>query len=492
MTFPSTGRSLFCVTALAGLLLVAPATLSPGPAVVWAEPTELRTPIDVDVYLPGDKRNEKVSGKLLRWDEAGFTLRVGNDERTYTWTQITSGSAFVVRMRLIDRAKADDWLALGEFGWGLGAKDQARTALSTAARMDPSLKPKVDAILATAPGGATLAGGNQQPKAGNADAPAAADATAKDSSAGDDGAPSGTITDNRTAGTVPVQPGRKRGEKVEVTKYVPATPEQHAAAIERAKKLADRVREVVKVDLVELQTDHFIIFTDWDKREHKFITDNVEGAYRLVSRAFDMSPKDNVFIGKLPVFMFASRRSFEKFGAQIDDFPVPAGVVGYYHGNERGIGHMAMPKPDIDAANGDIKQAELQWAYVLTHEFVHAFVARYRSNTRIPRWLNEGTAELITQSRFKKPSARQFARMMATQGAPIGSIFDDDVMPGGEYYPVMMTLVEMLVNENRAKYIKLFNDIKDGMEPEDALRKHFNVDYAGLERAWRQYAKTVK
>ena len=66
-------------------------------------------------------------------------------------------------------------------------------------------------------------------------------------------------------------------------------------------------------------------------------------------------------------------------------FDVPDNVAGYYTQSDAGFGHMVMWKPDVAKAKGNVHLAELEWAYTLTHEFTHAFVARYRSNGLVPR-----------------------------------------------------------------------------------------------------------
>ena len=44
--------------------------------------------------------------------------------------------------------------------------------------------------------------------------------------------------------------------------------------------------------------------------------------------------------------------------------------------------------------------AQREWGRTLLHEFVHAYLNRYRTNGRIPRWLNEGIAEYICSFQF--------------------------------------------------------------------------------------------
>lgn len=435
-------------------------------AAARAVPDAASKPMYVEVFAARGKGTEKIAGDLVRWDEQAVTLLTLRGEKTLAWRELTPSSAFVLRSRLIDRSVAADWLVLARFGFEIGATEQAHVALATATRMDPSLKEVAERIRVETSRRTT---------------------------------PPTTKPDDETDATsaapprdIPrAQPGRVRGQTEEVRKYIPATPQEHELAISMARRRAEEVQKQLGIELAELQTDHFILFTDWDRREYRFLRENLEAAYTLVSQQFDLSPKDNLFVGKLPVFMFTRHADFLRFAREVDRFDATDGVQGYYRSTSRGFGHLAMTKPDAKLTGGNLQQAEQQWAYVLTHEFVHAFVARYRSNAVVPRWLNEGVAELIAQSRFKRPGVRTWARRMANGDADLARLFDDEFMPPGEYYPVMMTLVEMLVQEDRQKFIAFFNACKDGEEPEEALRRLFGVDYQGLLRTWRRYASRM-
>lgn len=432
-----------------------------------AEPVTLEKPIYAEVFLPGSgQRPTKVSGQLTRYDETQFTLEVGKQDRTLNWTDVTPTSAFTLRQRLIDKTNAEQWIELGEWGWKLGATDQSRAAFRQAVKLDPKLQKRADDAMSAASG---------------TDAPAATPAAPADSEP--------DLIRNSDDPAPVAQPGRKKGEKVERIKYSPATPEQAAAAMARIRAQQKEVEKQIKVTLTEFETDHFIIFTDWDKREHDFLKKNLEEAYRVVSKQFDMSTKDNIFVGKLPVYMFARFDDFARFASTIDSFPVSQQVAGYFHGNEEGFGHMCMWKPDSSLTrSNNIKEAERLWAYVLVHEFTHAFLARYRSNEFIPRWLNEGIAEVIASGEFPYPERYRTAKFIAQSRADILHLFDDNHMPTGEFYPVMQTMVELLVRTNRKKFISLIDDIKDGVDPEEALQKHYKTTYAGFAESWRDWA----
>src|SRR4029078_6399760 len=89
--------------------------------------------------------------------------------------------------------------------------------------------------------------------------------------------------------------------------YIKSTPSTAAAAMDGARKRAEQVGAQMKLKLRELETAHFIIFTDWSAGDDAFLRDNLEAAYAAVARQFKMSPKDNIFVGKLPVYMFGQK-----------------------------------------------------------------------------------------------------------------------------------------------------------------------------------------
>ena len=274
-----------------------------------------------------------------------------------------------------------------------------------------------------------------------------------------------------------------------IIEFKPATPAEHAAAIARARVAAKVLAEQYDMKVREIETDHFLIFTDWDEREFDFLKRNVELAYAVVARQFRLNPKDTIFVGKLPIYMFASKGAFMKFGTDVDNIPMSRFIGGYYSGEEDGNGHMAMPKPDIK--NGNVAEAERMWGYILVHEFTHAFVARYRTNRRVPTWINEGLAEVIASEAFPDKNRGRDARWAARYEDSLASIFDDDLPKSAYQYPIMQTLVELLLDENPRAFLNMFNAIKDGTEPKEALAKFYRTDYVELEVTWRKAVKRI-
>jgi hypothetical protein len=460
-------------------------------AALLADPVTLEKPLYSEVFVRSttNANNEKVAGNLLRYDEQTLTIKTSKGERDLRWTDLTGTSAYALKSRLIDKNNSHDWLELGRFAWSMNAKEQARTALAAAQKLDASLKSEASSIVATEPGSAIKAdqAASTKDKKGEAPGPATAPAAGAAPAAAAGGGPA-------AEGGAPSLPPSQSGGRVgrdKLVKYQKSTPDQDAAAMAAARRLKDEFAQRLKINFTELTTDHFIIFTDWDKREFGFLKDNLEGAYACVSQQFEIPVRENVFVGKLPVFMFAKQADFKRFANLCDSFSPGDGVAGYYSttSSGNGVGHMAMWKPDPTKSGGDIHKAEIDWAYVLTHEFTHAFVARYRSNERVPRWLNEGVAEVIANQKFPRMGVRPFARMMASKASDsvLMNLFDDERMPGGEMYPVMMTIVETLINRDKRAFLAYFDDLKAGTDPEEALKKYYHLDNASLIGAWKQY-----
>lgn len=266
--------------------------------------------------------------------------------------------------------------------------------------------------------------------------------------------------------------------------YEQPTAQQEQAEIADARLQAKQIAARLGLHLHEIETDHCLIFTDWDEREDDFLRVNLEGAYAAVSRQFDLSAHQNIFIGRLPVYMLKDQEEFTRFAADVDHYAASPRVAGYYWGRSDGIGHLVMWKPKIDDNNR--AKAMRDWGYVLAHEFTHAFVARYRTNARIPTWLNEGLAEIVASSVFPRPKAREQARLMAADHPSIASIFQAQ-HPDAPWYPVMQTLVQTLIARDRPAFLKMFDQIKAGASVEQALKNCYGWSESDLERAWRRY-----
>jgi hypothetical protein len=406
-------------------------------------------PVWARVFVRQDNKSpEEIDGTVNSWNPQDLIIKTKTSERKLLWTDLTGSSAYQLRFRVMEQKDPHAWMSLGTLAWGLGDKIDGRSALERALQMDPKLADDVDATLASTPGILM-----------------------------DPPAPSELLQDDSTP-----LPQARGGL---VTKYLKSTPERAKAAMAQTRADAARVGKTMNIQFHELETAHFLIFTDWGRDSDGFLEDNLEAAYKVVSNQFDIPADENVFAGKLGVFMFNNHADLLKCARRFDGFPADSQLAGYFVFPADVVAHLATSKPDAPKnASGDAVRTE--WAYVLTHEFTHAFVSRYRTPLPIPTWINEGVAEVVASQQFPrdvKPQARKMER-----SPDLAKLFDDHAgHQKAEMYPVMRTLTEVLLLKDRQSFLNMFDELKTGTSGAKALKDNYGWSFGDLENYWRKY-----
>jgi hypothetical protein len=422
------------------------------PYVATGDAIPADAPVPAKVFVrQNNKPPEGIDGTLTSWDDQSLTIKTKTGERKLNWTDLTGVSAYQLRFRVMDRKDPGAWLSIGTLAWGLGDKSDGRNALSQAQRMDPKLADDVDAVLASTAGILT-----------------------------DPPMPTELLQDESA-----IPQGHGQGL---LTKYLKSTPAQAKTAMAETRADASKVGKAMKIEFHELETEHFLIFTDWGPESDQFLKDNLEAAYKVVSKQFEIPADENVFAGKLGVFMFNSHGDFLKSGQRFDKIPNGAkgnNIVGYFASAGEVVAHLATSKPDAPkGVSGDAVRTE--WAYVLTHEFTHAFVSRYRSPLHIPTWINEGIAEVVASQQFPRDVMPQ-ARKMAHNPA-VARLFEEKAgIQGADMYPVMRTLTEVLLLKDRQSFLKMFDELKTGASGAKALKDNYGWTSDDLQTYWRKY-----
>jgi hypothetical protein len=437
---------------LAAAVLVAIAVLLTGRA--SGVPVEVDPPVTVALTIVAEPRNERVTGDLVVYDEAGLTIVVRGERQRFTWSELTPTSSFTARHRLVDPDDPQEWIDLARFGRLVGAERQSEYAIRKALSLDAVLEAEAEAI--------------REMPLGELRRP-------------------GLATQGRTKIEPEADPVPAAVDPDLPPRFAAVDPLVGEQAEREAVTRGDTELAQVGVRMRIVKTPHFLIFTDWDPVDDAWLARQLEGAFQMLCREFHVTQDQDVFVGRLPVYMFNTHAGMLRYAIEIDGFETDqVGVAGYYASNNRGIGKLVMSKPRATDAIG-LDLARRAWARTLTHEFVHAFLARYRGNRFLPRWLNEGLAEMLAETIHPRPGALRTARRVAAEGESIAFIFDDANMPGAEMYPVMMTLTNALYREDPAKFVSMVDRIKAGEETEALLKELYDVDYPGLERAWRAY-----
>ena len=257
------------------------------------------------------------------------------------------------------------------------------------------------------------------------------------------------------------------------------TPEQHAAAIEQLKQLAERAKANVTPGLALHETKYFLFYSDLKPAEAAQWAALLDRMYARLADLFAIPKGENVFRGKALVLVFAKLEDFDAFEKTVHNRD-PGLSNGVCHQRGDGLVHIAGFREPVDA----------DFDALLVHESVHAFGHRYRKPPRLPSWENEGLAETIAAAlvdqRGKRQELRQYAITRLRERGALGEQFVSGGRIEGWQYPVAHMLTEFMIRENRAGYVAFIDAIKDGAEWPDALAQKFGATPEQLAAAFGQ------
>ena len=433
------------------------------------------------------KDGNRATGTVVEYDDDKIVLQRGSRTREVAWAAVTTDSAYVHKKRLLraerEELAAQDYFDLGLFLLSRSDEARAQRDFARAVELDDAFKDRVETVLRDGPDAL-------RPDRSDADKPADTPVDKPDTPDRPDrpDPPDAPATTGPAAGAPEAAGARGAGlrDPGKLQVYRPLTPEQHDAAVQRLKAFAATAQEALSLRLKLIETEHFLIYTDWTRSGRKDLSVWFEKLYAKMCHQFNLPEGTNVWEGKGQVFVFADRGDFFQFAHKIDHAPIGPGVGGYFTWT-----------PHIHIVLFDLGDESL-FGSVMTHEASHAFLHRYRTNRHVIGWLNEGLAELMAEVVLpdhcrNDQTARLYSTSFVRRRIPIRDLFGYKYSPPGQYYPIAYSLVEMLIIRDRKAFVQMINDIKGdeagAMEPEAALEKHYDWDYRKLDQVWRHYIR---
>ena len=255
--------------------------------------------------------------------------------------------------------------------------------------------------------------------------------------------------------------------------------------IEQYKRFGESVRREINKDLVLIETDHFLIWTDWRRPHHYALAQWCEQMYAAVATTLGLPADNNVFLGKCPVFCFRTKAGFLRFGRTYDNWTISSSA-GYSRTERNGYVHVVV------YLRGTSPLALDRLAATLVHEGTHAVVHRCGRTGNISGWIGEGLAEYMPEEVLGDRClygeiAQMVARQYVQRDLPIGQLLRTTGMPQAHEYPVAHSLVRFLIEQDRAAFAAVLQDLKSGDTVEKALHRRYNgMTFETLEAAWRE------
>lgn len=419
---------------LAFLLIVMLITLTPASAEVVDPPLESSIPMRAGVYL-------KIH--IIGYDEEGVMVVRGKDSRhKVRWNEIQTRGIFALHERFLRKGTGEQWLQAGRILLTLpDGATYADRAFARAVRIDPSLKPDVDAA---------RNGGTADP----------------------------VSTTRSPATPSPVAATAPSSRPTTTSSWGKQTDEEMAARVKTLKLEGARLQRLTTARLELYETQYFLFYSNLPRSEAQKWSGVLDRMYTRLVEMFDLPAGENIWYGKAMITVFLSRDDYLKFEKAAYRSDRAEKHAGYCHQWEDGRVHIVFYRAPSD----------LDFARLLVHEATHGFVHRYRSPARLPTWAGEGLAEVLAFELVPhaglKQSADAHAKSELRRPKPLEKLFGDDGHIDGFQYPIARTLCEFMIRQNQRGYVSFINGIKDGMRWQDALQREYGVSMDRLIEAY--------
>ncbi|MFQ5591446.1 MAG: hypothetical protein ACE5HE_09815 [Phycisphaerae bacterium] len=424
--------------------------------------------IGVDLKL---ETGGALSGLLVDATDHGIVVVADSIPYVFSWGELEAGTAYVVKR---------DWLALQRGGsQHLTAEDHYQLGLYAITRKRTDLSAsefrKAESLDRTYRELAQLAFDEYRKKTRTA-----AKTGHIMASLGADDTPE---TDTRGDGSQRAEIELSHNAVAEA--FVSTTPRTRAQALEVYKTFGERVRQLMARDLELIETDHFLIWTDWEKRSQPRLSEWCESMYTALCDQFQIDPETNVFLAKCPVFCWRSRARFIRFARNFDGYD-GRNAVGYSRSIQAN-GHVHLVLVRVGRSPEDY----YRFACTLVHEGTHAFLHRFHTTKLIPHWVNEGFADLMAARVLgsRCPNAGN-AALLAAVYVRYDWPIDDLIRNAGPIevyqYPLAHSIVAFQGSLGSERFAGFIKSLKDGESIAQALAANYEgITPAELEKRWR-------
>ncbi len=435
---------------------------------VGASPPDSIKTISVDLKL---RTGGELSGAVIDHDAHGLVILHENTPYVFGWRELDGGSAFAARRSLLilargdaDQLSADDHFDLGTFALAQGRNDLAAGEFDRAKNLRRDLSPRIR--LAFEDFRRRQSSRELTPLPVREVEQAESDRqTMTPSKPSDGGSPLPDLQDSHWSSNPP--------------------PEIRQRVHEAYLQFGAQVVETMGKDITLIESDHFMIWTDWEKKERGRLTDWCEAMYAALCGQFGLDARDDIFLAKCPIFVFRSKARFRTFARDFDGYDGRE-AVGYTRSIEKnGHVHMVFARAGRTDADYD------RFACTLVHEGTHAFLHRLYGPRLLPHWVNEGFADLMADRILGErcpngQNAALLARQYARFDWPIAGLLESASTIEVHQYPLAHSIVSYLDGLGRNRFAGFIKSLKNGHSASEALAENYEgMTLAGLAQSWK-------
>jgi len=404
----------------------------------------------------------RVAGELTACDNDGIDGSFGRRQ----WIELDVEDAWKLHERVMDVKSASDWVNLGRVML-LASEAQPRgaskadTAFRRAVQLDEAMQPEIE-----------------------------------------------RVKDDFAQRREQAREAARRAQQQQLTTLSPEagpwsadpwpamTQAEQAAAVLAVKADAETVLKQASVSISPVETPHFIVYSELDR---PVTADWALRLERIIpAMAFVLNPgidpadgpKASTLgpWGKIVVFIWKEQDRFKMVEAESFRHLVSNATVG--------VCHFTGPRAIVNMRDVDDEE-EFEWWLMV--ETSRALLHRHRTPRRLPAWANDGLAELLA-SRMNKHSnfghdRREAALKFIREGGSLNAVLDlkyeDASFPGpdGLGAPVGELVVELMLNQKPANFVRWLNAVKAGKAWPESLAQEYGVPREQIVSIATQYYK---
>jgi len=266
------------------------------------------------------------------------------------------------------------------------------------------------------------------------------------------------------------------------------------AVVEGQKNRLDAINSNLKTRLTLSETPHFLIFSESNPTVTAEFVKGCELLYGNLCDQFGLDRKERVWDGKCILLLFEGRPGFSAYAERFDGLAAD-GVRGYCSWEMR---RPVQTMPQLVHISLFLQgNPPREMRSVFAHEGTHAFLDLFVRGERLPRWLDEGLAMYMMTINDPALASDYWSRAMAvnSQGYSPSAMLGDKSFKTLTWdgYTVAYTLVDCLLKGGGGqKFRQMLVLLKEGKDPDTALKKVFGYDSTGFAKYWNAYMARTK
>lgn len=280
--------------------------------------------------------------------------------------------------------------------------------------------------------------------------------------------------------------------KAPLRSYVLTEDEKRAKKIASmsAEELADvrkqRTNELWKAALgketpTHIENDSFILMGNISETRLKEFADWSDDEAKSLKKLFGIR-EGNIWKGKLAVFVFKDRFSYEEFTRTNENAEVPGETKGHSRVTAN-LEDAYLCVQDIgDESSDDSPSAKVLLSSLMAEALLQ------RSTNKVPDWVARGTGlALAARSDPKNPYFKGLSAAASNSVKSLQSpqdIFKNGTFSSGDLTAVGYTLVSFMLSKGDAYFVNFLNQILTGKRFEDALKAVYSADATNLAIAY--------